>query len=135
MPVHCDKCNLNYCLKHRHPQDHSCENATGKSISKAGLAAMSRVGEPKTTSSTTPSGSNGPRNFFSSLTSSSRASNNPVRNVSSLQGNLVNTYLVLRSQIKFWGGMGIVIPKNAKNHTPKYRVYKNVPKNAGLLIK
>lgn len=25
VPVICDQCKLNHCLKHRHPTDHSCK--------------------------------------------------------------------------------------------------------------
>lgn len=25
IPVVCNECTLNYCLKHRHPTDHQCE--------------------------------------------------------------------------------------------------------------
>merc|ERR1711963_1136706 len=41
--VDCNQCGANFCLKHRHPQDHEC---TGKSsnrqLSEAAKAAMSR---------------------------------------------------------------------------------------------
>lgn len=41
----CDGCGKNYCLKHRHQQDHSCEAKTTSgpgSLSRAGMAALSR---------------------------------------------------------------------------------------------
>ncbi|KAJ8246118.1 hypothetical protein GJAV_G00263830 [Gymnothorax javanicus] len=40
--VTCDQCHLNYCLKHRHPLDHDCQS-DGRSISKAGHAALMRA--------------------------------------------------------------------------------------------
>ncbi|XP_067859031.1 AN1-type zinc finger protein 2A isoform X2 [Heptranchias perlo] len=40
--VTCDQCHLNFCLKHRHPLDHSCE-ADGNPLSKAGNAAVVRA--------------------------------------------------------------------------------------------
>jgi len=90
VPVHCDRCNLNYCLKHRHPQDHSCNNITAKPVGKAGLAALGRIGQTSSSGSNSNPNSGGnsnPRSLFASLTGS-RPSNNPSRNVSSLQGNI-----------------------------------------------
>ncbi|CAN8033167.1 unnamed protein product [Ixodes persulcatus] len=47
VPVLCGQCNLNHCLKHRHPDDHSC---TGRGLSPSGAAAMARL-QHRTTSS------------------------------------------------------------------------------------
>ncbi|RWS23933.1 AN1-type zinc finger protein 2A-like protein [Leptotrombidium deliense] len=48
IPIICDCCRRNYCLKHRHPSDHKCENAetvkTGNMASKnAASAAIERM--------------------------------------------------------------------------------------------
>ncbi|XP_078481947.1 uncharacterized protein LOC100182904 isoform X1 [Ciona intestinalis] len=45
MPVICNDCRLNYCLRHRHPIDHNCKGfqGTGRSVSSAGAAAAKRV--------------------------------------------------------------------------------------------
>ncbi|KAM9305495.1 AN1-type zinc finger protein 2A [Gastrophryne carolinensis] len=42
MKIECDRCCHNFCLSHRHPQDHDCRS-TGPAISKAGLAALKRL--------------------------------------------------------------------------------------------
>nr|XP_006112912.1 AN1-type zinc finger protein 2A [Pelodiscus sinensis]XP_014436444.1 AN1-type zinc finger protein 2A [Pelodiscus sinensis] len=49
----CNHCHGNFCIKHRHPQDHDCK-AGGHSLSKAGYAAIMRASEP----SFRPTGSN-----------------------------------------------------------------------------
>ena len=42
--VTCDSCALNFCLTHRHPQDHECAGpARSAATSRAGLAAMQRL--------------------------------------------------------------------------------------------
>ncbi len=108
MPVLCDKCSLNYCLRHRHPQDHKCTNSTAKGVSKAGLAALSRTGQSQgqtnsQTSRPSMAATAGAysRSLLSNITGSRAPSNNPpVRSVSALQGNIVSlmhrvTYFVL----------------------------------------
>jgi len=40
--VDCDQCGLNYCLKHRHPQDHECPGKSKASMTASGRAAMAR---------------------------------------------------------------------------------------------
>jgi len=45
IPVICDKCNFNFCLKHRHPQDHSCtgpQKGRPGGGGNAGNAALAR---------------------------------------------------------------------------------------------
>ncbi|XP_041357276.1 AN1-type zinc finger protein 2A-like [Gigantopelta aegis] len=44
VPVKCDKCHKNFCLRHRHELDHNCQGYenTGQGISNAGAAAVSR---------------------------------------------------------------------------------------------
>lgn len=45
IPVNCDKCHKNFCLKHRHELDHSCKGYedSGKGVSRAAAAAMNRA--------------------------------------------------------------------------------------------
>ncbi|XP_074649842.1 AN1-type zinc finger protein 2A-like isoform X2 [Tubulanus polymorphus] len=43
IPVSCEKCNKNYCLRHRHEQDHYCTGYRGSTISQAGVAALHRI--------------------------------------------------------------------------------------------
>lgn len=53
IPVLCDSCNLNFCLKHRHPQDHECTNKRSgneRQIGKAGQAALARTSSSQSNS-------------------------------------------------------------------------------------
>lgn len=45
IPVNCDKCQKNFCLKHRHELDHECKGFedSGRSVSKAAAAAVNRA--------------------------------------------------------------------------------------------
>uniref|UniRef100_A0A8D0HD07 Zinc finger AN1-type containing 2B n=1 Tax=Sphenodon punctatus TaxID=8508 RepID=A0A8D0HD07_SPHPU len=43
MKVICEQCRGNFCLKHRHPLDHACAGPSGRSLSKAGHAAVARA--------------------------------------------------------------------------------------------
>lgn len=54
IPVNCDKCQKNFCLKHRHELDHGCQGFenSGRTASKAAAAAVNRAStsnQPKTT--------------------------------------------------------------------------------------
>jgi len=40
--VDCNQCSLNFCLKHRHPQDHECSGKSTKPMSDAAKAAIAR---------------------------------------------------------------------------------------------
>jgi len=40
--VDCNQCGLNFCLKHRHPQDHECSGKSTKAMSDAAKAAIAR---------------------------------------------------------------------------------------------
>jgi len=75
VPVICDQCKLNHCLKHRHPLDHSCKgNNPGERARQAALArsaASSAKNFPATSRSSAPSRTTG--NTSSSSSSSSRA--------------------------------------------------------------
>ncbi|XP_046394675.1 AN1-type zinc finger protein 2A-like [Ischnura elegans] len=52
VPVQCRDCKLNYCLKHRHPQDHQCKPPQGKPPGKAaGEAALARIAKASSSSS------------------------------------------------------------------------------------
>ncbi|XP_064637658.1 AN1-type zinc finger protein 2A-like [Lineus longissimus] len=44
IPVSCDKCHKNFCLRHRHESDHDCKGFedSGRGVSKAAAAAASR---------------------------------------------------------------------------------------------
>nr|CAB3267912.1 AN1-type zinc finger protein 2A [Phallusia mammillata] len=52
MPVICPNCRQNFCLRHRHQQDHDCKGfqGSGRAVSSAGAAAMQRA--KQTTSKT-----------------------------------------------------------------------------------
>ncbi|XP_033744313.1 AN1-type zinc finger protein 2A-like [Pecten maximus] len=45
IPVTCDKCQKNFCLKHRNEMDHDCEGFenSGRGISKTGAAAILEI--------------------------------------------------------------------------------------------
>ncbi|RZC42113.1 AN1-type zinc finger protein 2A [Asbolus verrucosus] len=42
IPVLCNECSLNFCLKHRHPQDHHCQGKQAACRQKVLNAALSR---------------------------------------------------------------------------------------------
>jgi len=42
VPVVCDSCTQNFCLRHRHPLDHTCTKPAAKPLGKAGMAAAMR---------------------------------------------------------------------------------------------
>lgn len=88
IPILCDTCNLNFCLKHRHPQDHECTKNCGKSLGKAGQAALARTAAASSSSS---------RNQQSIVTRVSNATSSAANGLSramgfrpaAVQGNLV----------------------------------------------
>ena len=49
VPLICDDCGRNHCLKHRHPADHNCSpsNTTSRAASKSGSAALRRLEQKK----------------------------------------------------------------------------------------
>jgi len=53
IPVVCQVCRRNFCLRHRHPQDHDCKGYqdTGKKISNSGYAALQRLNKTSASSS------------------------------------------------------------------------------------
>ena len=91
--VNCNSCALNFCLTHRHPQDHECGGpAAHGAASRAGLAAMQRLqasqarGAPKSGGST------------ASSSSVSRWSRNAARpSHTELQGNLTEDQALARA--------------------------------------
>jgi len=52
IPVVCPDCRLNFCLRHRHPQDHQCKGYqdTGRKVSNTGYAALQRLNKTSTSS-------------------------------------------------------------------------------------
>ncbi|XP_055959014.1 AN1-type zinc finger protein 2A [Patella vulgata] len=68
IPVICEKCRKNFCLRHRHELDHSCKGfeGSGKSVSNSGAAALSRF------------------NFFSSSNTNTKTKTNSKPQQSSL---------------------------------------------------
>uniref|UniRef100_A0A0B7AP45 AN1-type domain-containing protein n=1 Tax=Arion vulgaris TaxID=1028688 RepID=A0A0B7AP45_9EUPU len=54
VPVKCESCRLNFCLRHRHEQDHDCQGLPGggKSVSDAGAAAILRAQKAASKNST-----------------------------------------------------------------------------------
>uniref|UniRef100_A0A8D8RV19 AN1-type zinc finger protein 2B n=1 Tax=Cacopsylla melanoneura TaxID=428564 RepID=A0A8D8RV19_9HEMI len=43
IPVKCYQCTLNFCLKHRHPNDHNCEGQSNAARNKALESAQARL--------------------------------------------------------------------------------------------
>lgn len=53
IPVICDRCGQNFCLRHRHAQDHACSGGDlKKPLSQAALAALSRSKNSPSSTST-----------------------------------------------------------------------------------
>jgi len=44
--IDCNQCELNFCLKHRHPQDHECSGKSTRPTSDAAKAAIARQERP-----------------------------------------------------------------------------------------
>lgn len=53
IPVKCETCHKNFCLRHRHEQDHKCQGfqGSGQKISNAGAAAVFRSQQASTSRS------------------------------------------------------------------------------------
>jgi predicted nucleic acid binding AN1-type Zn finger protein len=89
IPVVCDRCGQNYCLKHRHPQDHTCPNINSKPMGPAALAAAAR----KSASDTSVHNGRSAAAASNGYVSSDRSRSVPVpksrsANQASIQGNL-----------------------------------------------
>jgi len=89
MKVVCDQCKISFCLKHRHPQDHQCQNAAVRNTvkpkesaagSKAAQAAIARQEQTKGTGSS----------FGSALRSSASAISNTFSGPSQIQSPFRN---------------------------------------------
>nr|CAG4641082.1 EOG090X0APF [Eulimnadia texana] len=63
VPIVCNQCKLNYCLKHRHPTDHSCGG--NNPANKAREAALARA-SASTSSSSVAGNTGGIASWFSS---------------------------------------------------------------------
>jgi len=85
--VDCNQCGLNFCLKHRHPQDHECSGKSNHSMNAAGRAAMARQNQSQQQHQQPKSSQSSITKFFSSVQSNSRPTP-PVANPRQLQGNL-----------------------------------------------
>jgi len=88
--ITCDGCYLNYCLRHRHQQDHNCSGPgkKGEAASRAGAAALSRFAPSSTL---VPSSNAAKSRVSQTAPSNPRSTSNPrVPAVSSaaIQGNL-----------------------------------------------
>jgi hypothetical protein len=80
IPILCEACNLNFCLRHRHAQDHVC---TKKSAGKAGQAALARYKQSS-------------NSFSSQISSATSSVTNGISRAmgfrpTSIQGNMVKT--------------------------------------------
>ncbi|KAL5011876.1 hypothetical protein ScPMuIL_010427 [Solemya velum] len=63
VPVKCSKCHKNYCLKHRHEEDHNCQGFenTGRGMSQTGAAALFRFGNASTAGPSKSAGNSKPQ--------------------------------------------------------------------------
>ncbi|GFR87670.1 AN1-type zinc finger protein 2B [Elysia marginata] len=96
IPVKCETCHQNFCLRHRHERDHECKGfqGTGRGMSNAGAAALFRAQQSGPSTAKKPSGSTtgAPNRGYSSNNNHLNNSRPPVSqqraNVSSLQGTM-----------------------------------------------
>lgn len=101
IPILCDTCNLNFCLKHRHPIDHACtrERSVGKPGQAAGQAALKRYQQSSSMPQSFVSRLNGATssmtNGFNRMMEGMRPSPNPT----ALQGNMVNFRIIIPFKI------------------------------------
>ncbi len=79
MPLLCDGCGLNHCLKHRHFSDHNCKPSPNSKVSKSGSAALQRLNQNKNSSALNP--------HSDRLRSSSPRNRSNNRDVYAVQGN------------------------------------------------
>lgn len=82
IPVTCDRCQKNFCLKHRHEQDHKCYGThnSGQAVSKAGASG--------TRTSTGPFIVNSSQHSKQPEKKTNRSSQNTRMAASSLQGHM-----------------------------------------------
>ncbi|KAK6976070.1 AN1-type zinc finger protein 2A-like isoform X1 [Biomphalaria glabrata] len=92
IPVKCETCRLNFCLRHRHEQDHDCQGfqGSGRTVNNAGAAAILRSQQASGSSpkkfQTIPSSSQSGKSKGSS--NNSRQPSTVQANVSSVQGSM-----------------------------------------------
>nr|CAG4648123.1 EOG090X0APF [Moina brachiata]SVE93172.1 EOG090X0APF [Moina brachiata] len=92
VPIICDKCKLNYCLKHRHTIDHNCKG--NNPADRAREAALARASASVPTSTNTKASKSGTiTSFFGPASSNSRpsqprASQPRALSAVAVQGNL-----------------------------------------------
>nr|SVE74351.1 EOG090X0APF [Daphnia barbata] len=87
IPVVCDQCRMNFCLRHRHAIDHSCKG--NKPADKAREAALARAATASSIFTKQPGPSKPPGTSNSANTSTARSSNLPrTFAVATVQGNL-----------------------------------------------
>lgn len=92
IPFTCSNCKKNFCIKHRLEVDHSCggyEN-TGRSISNAGAAALSRLsqGASKISESVHKKQSTIPNHFDADINRSRGVQTSNSSNIQHIQGNM-----------------------------------------------
>nr|CAG4646463.1 EOG090X0APF [Macrothrix elegans] len=99
VPIICDQCKINYCLKHRHPADHSCTgNKPGDRAREAALARATASSAKPSTSSSVPSSKIGIQKYFAP-TNPGTSRPNPPRSLTAaaVQGNLTEDEALARA--------------------------------------
>ncbi|XP_035828414.1 AN1-type zinc finger protein 2A isoform X2 [Aplysia californica] len=115
VPVKCETCRLNFCLRHRHELDHNCKGYqnSGRAVSNAGAAALLRAQQATSSkksqnlSSSSSSSSGHPSNRNSN---SVPRANNPAA-LSSLQGTLTEDEALARALQQSLGGSSDALPE------------------------
>jgi len=82
IPVVCNQCDQNFCLKHRHPSDHICKKVNP--ADKAREAALARA----TAGSSRSGSSSSSKNNTSASSSTNHRRSAPQRSVTAFQGNM-----------------------------------------------
>lgn len=95
IPVKCETCHQNFCLRHRHETDHDCKGFldTGRGMTSAGAAALFRAQQAGSSNTKKPSTSGVPNTKgFSSYNQNHNNTRPPIcqqrPNVSSIQGTM-----------------------------------------------
>lgn len=82
IPVVCNQCDQNFCLKHRHPSDHICKKVNPADKAREAALARASAGSSRVKSSSSSKG-----NTSASLSESYRRPV-PQRSVAAFQGNM-----------------------------------------------